>query len=273
MGKFARAVTQGPRKFKMQTRARVLTFDIETKPMRGYFWGPKTRYVTPEKITDHGGMLTWAAKWYGEREVITASEWQDGSYGMAHRLWSLLNEADIVVGYNSDNFDVRRVNSELVRHGLPKPSPFRSVDLIKTVRSQFGFPYNRLDEVARELGLPGKLHHEGFELWLKVMAGDEKARRKMLDYNAQDIRVTEAVYDALRGWIPNHPNLGLWAGHDESGDPIDACCNCGSDRLQLLPEQYARTALTAYALVQCRACKTYMRRNYVKERVALRPAR
>lgn len=257
----------------MNTKARVLTFDIETRPMQGYFWAPKTRYITPDRITDHGGMMTWAAKWYGEREVFFASEWGDGKAQMVARLWELLDEADITVTYNGDNFDIRRVNTEFVRLGLPKPRPFRSVDLIKTIRSQFGFPYVRLDEVARELGLPGKVQHSGFDLWTRCMSGDPKAQALMEKYNRGDIRVTEAVYDALRGWIPNHPNLGLWAGHDDDGNPIEVCCNCGSDKLTRVADANAYTALTAYALVQCRKCKTHMRRNYIRERVTLRKAR
>lgn len=263
---------RGPKPVKMATPAKVLTFDIETRPMEGYFWGPKTRYITPDRITHHGGMLTWAAKWYGQREVMYASEWDDGTEGMVSRLWELLNAADITVTYNGDNFDHRRVNAEFVRLGLSKPSPSRSVDLIKTVRSQFGFPYNRLDEVARELGLPGKVSHSGFDLWIRCLEGDPKARALMKRYNVGDIRVTEAVYDALRGWIPNHPNLALWAGHDDDGRPLEVCCNCGHDKLERC-ESNAYTALTAYALVKCKRCGRHMRRNYVKERVTLRSVR
>ena len=257
----------------MLTRAKVLTFDIETRPHVGYFWDAKTRYITPDKMIERGGMLTWGAKWYANKDVHYASAWDDGHEGMVTRLWDLLNEADIVVGYNSDRFDIKRVNTEFVRIGLPAPRPYKSVDLIKTVRSQFGFPYNRLDEVAAELGLPGKVAHTGFELWKQCLDGDPKARALMRRYNVGDIRVTESVYDALRGWIPNHPNLALWAGHDEDGRPLEVCCNCGSDRLKVVPEAKAYTALTAYALVQCQRCKRHMRRNFVKERVSLRPAK
>jgi len=258
---------------RMSTRAKVLTFDIETRPMQAWVWDAKTRYITPDKITDHGGMLTWAAKWYAEKPVMFGSLWDDGHEGMVHRLWELIDQADIVVGYNSDRFDLKRINTEFIRLGLPKPRPVRSVDLLKTVRSQFGFPYNRLDEIARELGLPRKVTHQGFGLWTACMAGDEKARKLMRRYNCGDVRVTETVYDALRPWIPNHPNLNLWADRDDDGRPIETCCNCGSTKLTRQADSKAHTALTAYALVTCAACKTHMRRNYVLERTTLRPAR
>lgn len=269
MGELAGAIAA----HRMTTTARVLTFDIETRPMQGYFWSPKTRYVTPDKVTDYGGMMTWAAKWYGERDILFSADWTDGHEGMVRRLHALIDEADIVVGYNSDRFDLRRIRTEFVRLGLPPTSPVRSVDLIKTVRSVFDFPYARLDEIARELGLPRKVTHQGFTLWTDCMAGDPKARALMEKYNKGDIRVTETVYDALRPWIPNHPNLALWAGFDEDGRPVEVCCNCGHERLSLVLHKDARTALTGYGLVRCRKCGTHMRRNIVKHRVALRPVR
>lgn len=257
----------------MTTRAKVLTFDIETRPMLSYHWAPKLRYVQPGQVVDHGGMMTWAAKWYGSREIMFASDWDDGHEGMIRRIWDLLNEADIVVGYNSDRFDLRRIRSEFVRLGLPPTNPVRSVDLIKTVRSQFDFPYNRLDEVARELGLPGKVTHQGFSLWVDCLAGDPKARALMERYNRGDIRVTEQVYDALRPWIPNHPNLNLWAGTDDDGRPNEVCCNCGHGHFRLVSSDGAKTALTGYALIECKACRTKMRRNFIKTRTTIRPAR
>lgn len=268
MGDLTHALTA----HRMTTRAKVLTFDIETRPMLGYFWAPKTRYVTPEKVIDYGGMMSFAAKWYGHEDVEFRSDRDDGHDDMVKRLHVLLDRADIVVGYNSDRFDIKRVNVEFARLGLSEPSPFRSVDLIKTVRRKFDFPYARLDEVSREFGITNrKMSHEGFALWTACINGDDDAWDRMKAYNMQDVRLTEVLYDAMRSWIPNHPNLALWAGHDEDGRPKDVCCNCGASELELVPGKSAMTAMTAYALVECQSCRTKMRRNFVKERVALRP--
>jgi len=263
---------EGVRRHRMTTKANVFTWDIETKPMTGYFFHPKVEYVTPDKIIDHGGMLTWAGKFYGERTILDAAEWRDGKEEMVRALWDALDRADIVVTFNGDKFDIRYTNAEFIAMGLPKPSPYKSVDLLKIVRTLAMLPYNRMDEVARWLGLPRKMHHEGFALWRAVVEGDERARAKMLRYNRQDIRVTESIYDALRPWIPNHPNLGLWAGSDDDGNPVEVCCNCGSANLTR-GEADTRTALTGYATVRCGKCGAIMRRNHVRERVNLRPVR
>jgi hypothetical protein len=263
--------------YPAHTTARILTFDIETKPHLAWIWDAKTRYVTADKIAERGGMISFAAKWYGSKAVEFRSVHGDGMDVMLERIRALLDEADIVVSYNGDRFDIPRVTGELVRAGMSEPSPFRSVDLIKTVR-RMGWPYAKLDEVSKELGLPGKTAHQGFGLWLDCMKGDPAAWALMEKYNCQDVRLTEAVYDALRPFIKGHPNLALWSGVDDEGSPIEACCNCGGANLKAVTapggeRATVKTALTSYALLRCAACGTHLRRNFIKARVTLRPVR
>ena len=61
---------------------RILTIDIETKPMKVYSWGLFNQFHTIDQIIDHGGLLCFAAKWAGEKDVLFFSEWDDGFEGM-----------------------------------------------------------------------------------------------------------------------------------------------------------------------------------------------
>lgn len=272
----------------MNTTARVLTFDIERRPGVYLEWGPRNQgFMGRDKQLIRSSTISWAAKWYGEREVsyraiepvdstFMQPEGVPGYYEMLADLRNMLDEADIVVGYNSIRFDEAKVRGEFARLGIREPSPFRSVDLMRTVR-KMGWDYSSLAETLDAFGLGGKLAHQGFSLWIDFMAGDPKAHKTMERYNKQDVVQTERAYDALRPWIKDHPNLGLWAGHDDDGNPIEVCHNCGRGNLRLVAGKVARTALTAYALVECdparKGCGFRMRRNIIKERVALRPAR
>jgi len=273
-GEIRKAYEDRAKLHKMTTRANVFTFDIETEFYDVGIFDPRTRYVPPDKMLGPDPrMLSWAGKWYADRPVEFRASWEDeGHEGMVLALWNALDRADIVVGYNSDGFDLKWSNAEFMRYGLPRPSTYRTVDLYKVVRSTFRLPYYRLDFVAHWLGLQGKLHHEGFGLWAGAMAGDPRSQDKMRRYNIQDVRVTERVYDALRPWIPNHPNLALWAGHDEDGRPVEVCCNCGGARLRL-EESDTATGQTLYPLIRCRSCGALMRRSWIRERTTLRPVK
>jgi len=246
--------------------ARILTIDIETAPAIVYAFQPKTEYITPDKVIQPGRVLCFAAKWYGHKDILFHSEPDDGHAGMIEAAHRLLSEADVVVHYNGDRFDLPHLNREFLIAGLPPTSPARSIDLIKTVRSKFLFPYRRLDEVCKALGLPSKVTHQGFGLWRDYLAGDPKAWALMERYNRQDVRITERLYIRLRPWLNGQANLALWAP-----DGKLACPNCGSQRLKADPD--VSTSQTIYGAYQCRSCGTPVRASFIKHRVSTRVAR
>lgn len=267
----------------MSTRARVLTFDIERRPGVYLSWGPRADFLSRDKQLIRSSTISYAAKWYGEPGIMFDSishrpsmfkqpEDTPGYIAMLRSLRTLLDEADIVVGFNSERFDQRKVAGEFARVGIPEPSPYRTMDLIKTVR-RLSWDYSSLAETLAAFGLEGKTSHQGFTLWTDCLNGDPDAWALMEEYNRQDVSQTEAAYDCLRPLIKDHPNLNLWSGFDESGNPVEVCYACGKSELELVAGRSAMTALTNYALVKCSACGTHMRRNFVKARTTLRAVR
>lgn len=246
-------------------RVRVLTFDIETRPITAHVWGLWDQRVGLNQIIDPGGVLCFAAKWYGEKDILFYSEHVDGHDAMIRAAHALLSEADFVVHYNGQRFDVPHLNREFVQLGLGRPTPYKQVDLLRVARSQFKFPSNKLDYVAGALGLGHKVSHEGHTLWTKCPAGDEAAWKRMERYNRGDVRLTERLYERLLPWIPNHPHLGLYNGRG------DCCPNCGGTKFEQV--ENARTALTSYAQFRCKRCGTFTRNNFIRDRVTSRATR
>src|SRR3546814_14965549 len=122
---------------------------------------------------------------------------------MIRSIHGLLSEADAVVGYNSDKFDLAKLNGEFLLLGLKPVPPLTSIDLLKTVR-KMGFIMNRLAYIGPLLRIGAKIKHEGFDLWVRVMAGNEKAQAKIRQYNIQDKVITENLYLKIRPFIKNH---------------------------------------------------------------------
>jgi hypothetical protein len=210
-------------------KPKILVIDIEWAPALAYVWRMWDENISPDQLIDHGGMLCFCAHWHGSKEFMFYSQWEDGRDGMAAAALALLSEADAVVTYNGDKYDLPKITGEIVLAGLSPPPKVASIDLLKVVK-KFGFNMNRMAYIAPLLRLGGKVKHEGFNLWKDVMAGDVKAQKKMTKYCIQDVKLTVKMYDRLLPFIHNHPRLR----------PGDSCPNCGSTKTQKRGSRFTR---------------------------------
>lgn len=231
---------------------KILLLDIETAPNLGYVWQLWQQNLGVKQIVHGTYLLCWAAKWYGEKEIMFDSLHQSSKTKMVKGIHKLLDEADVVVHYYGSKFDVPMLNNEFVSLGLAPPAPYKQVDLKKVASDQFRFPSNKLEYVAKALGIGQKadVGANTFELWIACMNGDAKAWKKMEIYNIQDVRLLERLYDKFKPWIRNHPIHGTY-----SGDLV--CPNCGSKHYQSRGK--AHTKHLIYDRFQCTDCKTWFR--------------
>jgi len=233
-----------------QGAPRTLVIDIETSPNMAYVWSLWDQNVSLSQIVDTGTVICFAAKWRGERAVTFRSDFHDGHEAMVAEAWRLLDEADVVVGYNHKAFDVKHLHREFVLADLPPPSPWKDIDLLSVVRKRFKFASAKLDHVSQQLGIGAKVKHSGFDLWRGCMAGDEKSWATMKRYNVADTRLTETLLDRLTPWVPNAPHPGLY------GAAPDSCPNCGG---RLEPNGTHVAASQKYRRLVCVDCGAHAR--------------
>lgn len=231
---------------------KILSLDIETYPHLVTTWGLYDQNIGLNQIIKPGYVLCFAAKWKDKDEIIFRSVHEHGQVDMLNTAHALIEEADAVMGYNSQRFDIPTLSKEFLCLGLTPPSPIKHIDLLKTVKKQFRFPSNKLDFVSQALGLGEKVKHEGHELWLKCGEGDAEAWKKMEAYNINDVILVENLYNRLLPWIPNHPNRALY---EYTGEP--SCPKCNSTDLER--RGYAFTPSGRYARVCCRECGSWSR--------------
>lgn len=223
--------------------ARVLVWDIENSPLISYTWGTFQQDVI--RVKEQWGLLSVSWKWLGESQVHVLglddfpgyTPGDNSDYELAKALHALLDEADITIAHNGDKFDTRKAHARFIANGLLPPSPVRSIDTLKVARKYFAFTSNRLGDLGELLGCGKKMETGGFDLWLNVMAGDEKAWKRMKKYNKRDVLLLEDVYLKLRPWMQGHPNLPYLTGE------VDACPKCGSDNLTKQGYKYNRTTI------------------------------
>jgi DNA polymerase elongation subunit (family B) len=239
---------------KINTGARILILDIETAPINAYVWSAWKQNINPQQIITDWFILTWAAKWLFEDKVYSASVTpkeavrQDDKRIM-QSLWQLLNDADIVIAHNGQDFDIPKINSRFLLHGFMPPLPYQVIDTLKHIRKQFGFTHNKLDYVNQLLNLPRKVGHDGFEMWDQCYRGNKESLNKMLEYNIGDVRILEDTYLRIRPWIKPHPSTSLHILDEHQ----HRCPSCGSADLQVQGSGYF-TSVNIYETLRCGNC-------------------
>lgn len=231
---------------------KILLIDIETSPNIAHVWGLWKQNVGISQIMDSGRTMCFAAKWLHDDNVMFMSEHHDGHKTMINAVWHLLDEADAVVHYNGAKFDIPTLNKEFLLYNYMPPSPYHQIDLLSVTKNRFKFVSNKLDYVAKALGLEGKVKLIGHELWVQCMAGNDDAWKDMERYNTQDVLLLEDVYDRLLPWIKNHPNYGSYI---DSTEPV--CTNCGSTNL--IKKGVETTKVLTYQRYRCKDCATPLR--------------
>jgi DNA polymerase elongation subunit (family B) len=192
--------------------------------------------------------MCYSAKWLGEEDVYFDSVHRNDAKKMLEGVHAMLCEADAVVHYNGSKFDIPTLNKEFLVHKMPPPPPIKQIDLLRTVKSQFRFPSNKLDYVAQRLGLGKKKEHEGHILWVKCMNGDKKAWKTMEEYNIQDVILLEKLYNRLTPWIKTPLNKTIMM-KDRDGFVCPTC-----SKPSLLSKGFRYTTTGAYQRYQCKAC-------------------
>ena len=228
---------------------KLLEIDIETAPNVCHTWGLFNQNIGINQIVAPGFTLCVAAKWVGDKKVMF---FKHDEPDFLDSVWTLLDEADAVIHYNGRNFDMPILNKEFVEKDMAPPSPYHQIDLLQVARKRFRFTSNKLDFVAQFLGLGGKHHHKGHQLWTDCMEGCSKAWKVMKKYNIQDVLLLEKLYFKLLPWIQSHPNHALY-----TEDTRPCCPNCGAFKVVKCGTE---TTLTmTYQRYRCGSCATPIR--------------
>lgn len=212
------------------------------------FWdlsGWKNRRIPAKYVDEWPRMVCMAWRWLGTRDIHFAAEWIDWD-DLLDQTWHVYDEADIVVGHNIDAFDTKMLAGEWLQAGMDPPAPWRSVDTYKVARRRFGFESMTLNSLCERLGIEGKQGEYDAEQVADALAGDAKAQAAVEAYNKGDVVAAEEVYLSLRGWAPNHPNLGVY-----TSDSV-VCSHCQSDDIQWRGYRDTNTGRTRR--YQCNQC-------------------
>ncbi len=245
--------------------------DIETAPSEVHTWSLYDVNIGINQIIKDGYVLMWAAKWLGSKMTMwdavykhTSPKFYDtlGEKELAKSIWKLVDEADIVVTHNGDDFDLRWLNAIFIKHHLPPASTYKSVDTKKEAKKAGRFLSNSLAFLLKKLELGHKINTGGFELWKACMEGNLSAWTRMVRYCQNDVTSLERLYQRLRPYIKLHPNLGLFAKEGER-----MCPNCAS--LNLRKKGFFYTNISRFQRYICLDCGKNVRDTHRVSKTSL----
>ncbi len=240
--------------------ARILLFDIENAPSESYIWALWKEVTSTAFIKDDWYVMSWSAQWLGDDEITTKAlpdydlyqkEPKNDSV-LLQELWSLLDEADILVAHNGKSFDRRKVNARFAIHGILPPSPYKVVDTLLEARKNFMFTSNKLGDLGVYLGLGTKAPTGGFDLWKECIAGNMDSWSLMKEYNSQDVVLLGKVYLRLLPYMTSHPNMGVYQKEE-----VLACSKCGGTDLK--EQGTSRTNVSCFKQYKCESCGAFSR--------------
>lgn len=237
-----------------KTMPKILLFDIETFPIQAFVWSLWQDRINLDMVVRDWSVLSWAAKWYKSppNEVFyedvekQANLFDDKK--ILKKLWKLLDEADYVIGHNSDAFDIKKVNSRFLELGMKPPSSYKRLDTLKLAKKHFKFSSNKLSELTSKLCKKYKKSSHskfaGTKLWMECIARNPQAFKEMKDYNKLDVLSLEELFEKLLPWqdafLFNKFNVEK---------PV---CSCGNDKFKKSGIYY--TNAHSYQKYQCTNC-------------------
>lgn len=102
------------------------------------------------------------------------------------KLWPIIEQADMLIGYNSEHFDIPLLN----KYYPGDLNKFKSLDILKEIQKVAGRRM-KLDQVAEgTLGINKSGHGLDAYIWWK-QGEIEKIKKYCLD----DVRITKEIYD------------------------------------------------------------------------------
>ncbi len=183
---------------------KVLGIDTETSHMilRSFYIGPKvsiqhTQVKVPNKV------ITIQYKWLHEKKAKYL-EWDridtkyddsrnfDDSSMIEEFVTGVLSEADIILGQNLDNFDIKVLNERAKELHLTPLDQKPSIDILKLSRKSFRAASHKLDYRSQQQGLGGKIKMIDQD-WVDIEENDVPVQKKMVPYGLKDVVDTESL--------------------------------------------------------------------------------
>jgi DNA polymerase elongation subunit (family B) len=209
---------------------KILIYDIETSRMEANVWWTGKSYLGSNQLRNETRIITVAYKWLGE-DKVEYLKWskKQSDKKLMKKFLEVYNKADMVIGFNNDNFDNRLINARALKYDLNVNTFVKSFDIMKQAKRLFRLPGYSMNYIAKFIGVQTKLQHSGINMWDEIQYGSKKQAKKamkmMVKYNIQDITVTEEVFLRMNKYMKSPMHVGVAMGNGKISCPLTGSTN------------------------------------------------
>ena len=220
-------------KFLPRKKPKILFYDIETTPIKAWIWRVGEQVIHHNQLDDDfnsTGIICIGYKWNDKRpaRVIGWGYNEQNTKKVVEQFDKIASQADIVIGKNSDKFDIKHINTQRMIARLPGLPVYlnNTDDLEAQIRKYFWFPSYSLDYLSKALlKNKGKIRM-GFGAWTDIVSKKSReSYRKMLRYCKNDVKETYKIWKLTVSHFKPKFNMATFRQ--------DICCrNCGSNNIK-----------------------------------------
>ncbi len=230
-------------------KPKILIYDIETSPCKGWFWRTGKQVINANQILEFGKIICISYRFThwpeGQVKNLSWNKHQNDAK-MCMDFYKIADRADVLVGHNGDNFDKKWLNTRLAFHGHPTLIHQTTEDTLKQARQQFNLPSFRLGFLCKYFGIEEKLVTKT-GLWDRVVfQNNRESLKDMMEYCDQDVLILDKLYKRIWPYIKHKINIGIF------NDVKNICPKCGSKHRR--NKGYRYTSVGKYQDWLCKNC-------------------
>lgn len=189
---------------------RTLYIDIETSYAVGTFWGGRMWKVDILDVVQESMPIMVGYMWQGDKKARSFclkdfKGYKPGLFNindkeLIEKAWPLLNEADLVIGQNSQSFDVRILMARFWHYGMPPPAGFAQEDTKRNAKKVFYLSSYKLSNMTKFRGIRQKIDPGGKRAWDDVLLHG-RGWEEMSKYCRNDVEITKELHESMSGYI------------------------------------------------------------------------
>lgn len=240
---------------------KIMVYDVESSQITAKIWWGGKQFINHTQLKSETKVITVAWQWLGDTKTHTIV-WDKNHEDkeLLTKFAEEYNKADLVIGFNNDNFDNRLIQARFAKYNIPYNIYTRSFDIMKEAKRRFRIPSYSMAYMCRFFGVDQKLEHEGIKMWDKVEDGSPEEQKeylqKMVTYNIGDIVSTSALYYRLRPFFGHHVHLGVGLG-----EPAWSCPDTSSHNVELYKTTFTKAGTIQRIMISKETGRQYKINN------------